>query len=299
MIDSRPYVDTPVIDLDVADRAATSAARQWGLPAPQRLRAGMNVLYRAGSVVIRVGYPTSSPSAGQRLATALATNGIPVVMPVIGLAGQWEGFGVSGWEAVDRSDHLIDWEQVGESVRHLHQLSADVIPDDYPVPSPTVLPWWDFDARLAEVADEIDSAARAGMDAAVARHAGWRDQVAHGAVICHGDIHPGNVVADGTVSRIGDWDLMCVAAPGWDHSFLLTYADRWGGDPDVYRAFASGYGRSFVDDPLAIGLAELRNLAATLMRIIAGRASATAAAEARRRLRYWRGDPDAPAWRAS
>lgn len=41
----------------------------------------------------------------------------------------------------------------------------------------------------------------------------------------------------------------------------------------------------------------LRLLAATLMRLEAGRDDEAAATEAQRRLRWWRGDPDAPMWR--
>ncbi|MFP5488829.1 MAG: hypothetical protein ACLGHQ_11050, partial [Acidimicrobiia bacterium] len=59
----------------------------------------------------------------------------------------------------------------------------------------------------------------------------------------------------------------------------------------------AGYGRSLVDDDLTRALAELRNVAATLLRVRAGRTDPAAAAEAERRLAYWRGDSDAP-WHA-
>jgi hypothetical protein len=91
---------------------------------------------------------------------------------------------------------------------------------------------------------------------------------------------------------------MCVANPAWDHAMLTTYAERWGGAPDVYAAFAAGYGRPQVDERLAPALGELRNVAATLMRVRAGRNDPTAAEEAERRLRYWRGEVGAPTWRA-
>jgi hypothetical protein len=66
----------------------------------------------------------------------------------------------------------------------------------------------------------------------------------------------------------------------------------------VYEAFADGYGVSLRGEPVTEALAELRLVAATLMRVKAARFDPTAAAEAERRLRYWRGDPDAPAWTA-
>ena len=230
---ARPFVDQPVGDVHAARALAARVTHSLDLPEPVLLRVGMNALFRAGDVVVRVGRP-SAP--------------------------------------------------------------AD-LPGGYPVPPPTAFPWWDFEALMADVGDEIDAGARAGLDEAIVRNAEWRRlDGAH--VVCHGDVHPGNVVmtADGPV--LIDWDLMCTAPAGWDHAMLLTLAERWGGDPGAYPAFAGGYGKSMADDGAARRFAELRNVAATLMRVRAGRTDPLARAEAKRRLRYWRGDPDAPAWRA-
>ena len=118
------------------------------------------------------------------------------------------------------------------------------------------------------------------------------------AVVCHGDVHPGNVLMTLAGPVLLDWDLLCHAHPGWDHAMLLTLAERWGGDPAVYPAFAAGYGRSLVDDRAAATFGRLRNVAATLMRVRAGRTDPSAGDEAERRLRHWRGDADAPPWTA-
>jgi thiamine kinase-like enzyme len=121
-----------------------------------------------------------------------------------------------------------------------------------------------------------------------------------GLVVCHGDVHPGNVIqgADGPV--LLDWDLRCLAPRGWDHGPLLQWSerwtDRWGGGPHAYDEFAAGYGASLRDDWMTQALAAMRMVIATLMRVRAGRTDVVAAAEAERRLRYWRGDPDAPRW---
>ncbi len=96
-----------------------------------------------------------------------------------------------------------------------------------------------------------------------------------------------------------DWDLLCIGPAAWDHGPLMTWTERWGGEPGTYEAFAAGYGRSMRGDPVAEALAELRLVAATLMRLSAGRRQPGAAAEAEVRLRWWRGDPDAPAWQAA
>ena len=80
---------------------------------------------------------------------------------------------------------------------------------------------------------------------------------------------------------------------------MLVRVERWGGDPAWYDDFAAGYGASWRDDPLTEAIAELRLVAATLMRLVAGaRATRPRRAEAHRRLAYWRGDPDAPPWNA-
>ena len=117
--------------------------------------------------------------------------------------------------------------------------------------------------------------------------------------MCHGDVHPGNVAmtADGPV--LLDWDLLCPAPPGWDHAMLLRAAAV-----GVAGALVRRLRRRLrplvapaIRRPMAI--AELRLVAATLMRLRAGRADPAAMPEARRRLAFWRGDPDAPTWRAA
>ncbi len=60
-----------------------------------------------------------------------------------------------------------------------------------------------------------------------------------------------------------------------------------------------GYGEDLSRDPVTRSLTILRLVAATLMRVRAGRTNSVAAAEAERRLRYWRGDAEAPVWTMS
>jgi len=188
-----------------------------------------------------------------------------------------------------------DWEAIGRMVAAVHGLAADVVPTGYPTPPAESFPWWDFDRLLAEVGAGLDAAAGAGLVAAIEGHRDWSLRVDR--VLCHGDVHPGNVVmtADGPV--LLDWDLLCSGPPGWDHAMLLRLP-RWGWPARWYDEFASGYGRSLAGDPTAEAIADLRLVAATLMRVRAGRTDPAAMAEARRRLVFWRGDPDAPTWRA-
>ena len=114
-------------------------------------------------------------------------------------------------------------------------------------------------------------------------------------MICHGDVHPGNVMMTASGPVVLDWDLLCRAPPGWDHAMLIR-ADRWTYPAIWYDEFAGGYGWDGRSDPLTMAIAELRLVAATLMRVRAARADAGARPEAERRLRYWRGETDAPVW---
>jgi hypothetical protein len=93
-----------------------------------------------------------------------------------------------------------------------------------------------------------------------------------------------------------DWDAVCVGPPAWDHAPLITWADRWGGAAGTYRDFARGYGADLSESSLAQELAAVRLLAPTINMIIKGADSPAHAAEVRARMRYWLGDPAAPAW---
>jgi aminoglycoside phosphotransferase (APT) family kinase protein len=292
----RPYVDRPVGELESATGLAGVVAGALGLPPPTLIRIGMNALFRSDSVVIRVGRPSAPPAVALELAAILRQHGIPCPDPASEFTATAGALAATCWTLIEPSDHPVDWEAVGRIVAAVHALDPARVPESYPLPSPAGFPWWDFDAMLADVEPDIDRAAFRAMAATVERNRGW--QRMPDPVVCHGDVHPGNVMmtADGPV--LLDWDLLCWAEPAWDHAMLITLAERWGGDRRVYPAFCRGYGRSLGADARARSLAELRNLAATLMRVRAGRTDPGAAVEAARRLRFWRGEPDAPAWRA-
>jgi len=300
MNDVRPYVDRPVTDRERAGQVARRWADTWELPTPRVLRHGMNSLYACGGVVLRIGASTAPAAASHELVGWLLDAGVPTVHPVHGLTADDDGLAVTGWEMVRQSRQAVDWEAVGAAVALVHSLPVDEVPDSYPLPDPTSFPWWGFEEMLDDIADEIDAEALDGLRAALDRHPDWRDRVRADAVLCHGDVHPGNVLTSGSGMLLVDWDLMCVANPAWDHAMLAVSADRWGRDPADYRRFVAGYGSDADGDlaHLASELGELRNVAATVMRVRAGRTDEAARAEAERRLRFWRGDPSAPVWAA-
>lgn len=292
----RAYVDQPVNDAAAASRSAAAAAAHWGLGPPALHRIGMNAIYVVDDTVLRVGSPSVPASASLELARFLLGAGIDVPAPVRDDVVVVEDFSVTAWERIESADVPIDWTTVGAMVRRVHAIDPHEFPASVPLPPPSVFPWWDFEALLARANIALDDRSRRSLTDTISRHRGWGQHAA--SVACHGDVHPGNVVMAARGPVLLDWDLLCVAPAGWDHGPLLTWHARWGGESGTYEAFADGYGRSFADDSTAIAVAELRLVAATLMRVIAAIDDPIARPEAERRLRYWRGDADAPMWTA-
>jgi aminoglycoside phosphotransferase (APT) family kinase protein len=262
----------------------------------------MNALFAVPGrpIVVRVGSATAPAATLHALATALLAAGVPTPAPIDGLCADVGTFAVTAWERVREARMAVRWEAVGEAVGIVHSLRAQSLPDDYPMPRPTGFPWWDFEALLHDVGGDVDREARTGIESAIERNAWWREAVTDDSacVVCHGDVHPGNVIVSARGPLLLDWDLLCWAPPAWDHAPLAMWPQRWGAEPATYRRFAAGSGRAFGDDPLTRALGELRNVAATLMLVRTARTNGTVGAEVEARLRYWRGDPDAPVWRA-
>lgn len=292
----RPFVDRPVADLGAAGRVASEAAAHWELVEPELLRVGMNAIYRSDDVVLRVSAPSAPAAASIELAEVLLGRGLAVTRPVRSDVVESAGLSATAWEYLPATDAPVDWRSVGDLVRATHEIAASALPASYPLPRPADFPWWNFAALLDEVDDVLDPRARDNIVEAIRRWPDWAND--QGAVVCHGDVHPGNVMMTAAGPVLIDWDLLCWAPPGWDHAPMMTWATHWGGEPSWYADFAGGYGRSMVGEPSAEAFAELRLVAATLMRLKAGMANAAAMPEAQRRLAYWRGESDAPAWQA-
>jgi len=254
----------------------------------------MNSIFACGDVVLRVAAPSVPAVASLDLSEFLLQHGVRVPAPRRDDVVEHQGLSVTAWEHIIASGEPVDWSAVGAMVRQIHALDPTSLPVRVPLPQPSALPWWDFDSLLARADSALDTAAHDGLRAAVDRHRGWRKF--SDSVVCHGDVHPGNVMMAASGPVLLDWDLLCWAPCGWDHAPLLTWHDRWGGDEHTYDTYSIGYGRSLSDDPAALAFAELRLVAATLMRVVAGLTDERARGEAERRLRYWRGERDAPVW---
>ena len=282
--------------------AARGAARGWGLPEPELIRVSANAVFDCGSVLLRVGRATAPMRVALTLADRLTAAGLRVARPARHDWIEVDGLSVTAWDRIDvHQDADVDWERVGSMVATLH--SIDPAGVDHPLPYCGDFPWWRLGSVVPEMDDPmVDAGARAGMRAALEKHGWW---VGHcrtqQPTLLHGDVHPGNVLVDPGGPVLIDWDLLCVGPREWDHSALITWTERWGGEPGMYEAFAHGYadGGGRAPDPrVAAAIAEMRLLIATLMRVRAARASPEHRPEAVRRLAYWRGDDDAPTWRA-
>lgn len=294
----RPFVVEPIDDLPAASDAARHAARAWGLRAPQLMRVGMNAIFHSGDTVLRVGRPTAPPEQALWLAEWLTAKGIRVPRP----AGPAPI--VVGDLAVIALERVIDigpvdWRRVGEAVAALHGLPITEVLGRYPLPWCATFPWWQHTDMLDDVAALCDPPALAALRRCIDQWCGWHDAAERAVhVLCHGDVHPGNVVQDADGPVLLDWDLLCEGPAVWDHAALARWHRPWGGDPAVHRDFVAGYGRTFAGEWLGEALADLRLVSATLLRLRAGRTTPAAAAEARLRLAWWRGDSAAHSWTA-
>ena len=184
------------------------------------------------------------------------------------------GLGVIAYEVVQETGQATDWREVGRIIRRLHtDIAPSEIPTGYPIATPTHLPWWNFGAILTrlEATALVPSQQLSTLHEAAERGAEWTNIVETTPnVLTHGDIHPGNILMSEDGPVLIDWDLLSTASPLWDHVPLKAWSTPpWQGNPDAYTAFAAGYGAvDWESDSLDV-VVEMRNLAATVMKLIA------------------------------
>lgn len=281
-------------------RLAGVAARRYGVEERvEPLRSGANHVFRAGDLVIRVAAPSADVAGQAALARWLGSRGFRVPAP-LGDAQVVDGATLSLWEHIDAdARRAIDFAQLGQLVARLHQIPPALLDDVAALPFCGDAPWLavEHHLSLAEQTHLIDAAGLAALREHCVALRGWQDRARQaGSVVCHGDLHPQNVLMSGDQVVIIDWDAICLAPPAWDHAALIPWAERWDGPPHTYTDFARGYGTDLRDSPLATELTTLRLLAATLNKITGAAHDPAYADEARVRIRYWLGEPAAPTW---
>ena len=279
---------------------ARKLARQGRVDKPvELLRSGDNHVFRAKNAILRLSPLTTDPSGQMALAARLEEQGVPVQRGLADL-GVVDGMRASLWELIDAGpDAAIDYEALGRAVARLHSLPPDTITCLISLPRYADAQWLQLDANLERAAETglLDDTALGALRRACDELHGWAEAAARGPqVVCHGDLHPHNVLVRNGEPVLIDWDQVCLGPPAWDHAALMTWAERWGGDDASYEAYARGYGADYRDDPAGRLLARVRLLAPTVNMVIRGASDPACAAEAARRLRYWRGDAAAPQW---
>lgn len=310
-----PLVATPIslVNKNIVAEAIEHCVSDIGITNVQLIRESMNAVYLVqtpdGPQIMRVSRPTSSTQPAIEFAQYMLNIGFEVPAPISQVPFRHDEIEITLWELIDTdATRFLDWRHIGSLTRRLHDLDPQVIAEFYPLPKATSFPWWDFDRLLEELSPTFSESDRDILmnrwhrNKSFVLNAQLQDPhtATHDLVLCHGDIHPGNVIVSQATGRpvLLDWDLLSVAPPEWDHAALLTWSSRWGGNSSMYPEFAAGYGADFSNVELAEALAELRLLSATLMRWRAGLTSPDARIEAENRMRYWRQDPTAPMWRA-
>jgi len=262
------------------------------------MRAAQNHVYRCGHLVLRV---SADGRAREQLEVnaALRHVGIPVPVPAgeVTRHGSWQ---VTAWEWADHEAHTTaSFRLLGEALGALHTRDAATLGDAWPQgPCTLTERWVDLEGNLATVRERglADARDLEVLEDAVGRIEGWRLQWnGNDLVPCHGDVHPGNVLAtDGRVVLL-DWDSCGWGPRGWDHAGIIPWERRWGGAPGSYEAFASGYGGDLRDDPGTRQLVEVRLLMATVNLLASDNPAAVDAG--RWRLAYWHNRDGAPTWR--
>ncbi len=281
-------------------RIAASIASTLGrLCEVELVRSGANEVYTVDDLVIRLAPPGADVERQAEVANLLALQGI--ALPELVDWGVVDDRPFTVWERVQPDPSIaVDFRRLGAEINRLHHVDPAVLADELPLPWCDEASWLDLDASLdaAEVARVVAVADIEILRGCWEELRSWGDRcrAAGGAVVCHGDVHPQNVIMRQGQPIVIDWDTICLGPPQWDHAALLTWSECWGGEPGAYPDFAAGYGTSFGTDQLADDLARLRLLAATVNLIGRGANSPLHALEARRRIRYWRGETSAPTW---
>jgi len=287
-----PFVSQPVVDRGQAHARAQQCAKELGATDLIPIRASMCSTFRASNSVLRVGHFTSDPSTAQRLAKMLRNAEFRVPDVIATWQQDETGLGVIAYEDVPETGQEIDWHEVGRMIRRLHtDIAPSDIPAGYPIASPTHLPWWNFGAMLTrlEATALVPSQQLSMLHDAAERRADWTDIVETTPnVLTHGDVHPGNILMSEDGPMLIDWDLLSKASSLWDHVPLRAWSTPpWQGNADAYTTFAMGYGTVDWEANSLDVVVEMRNLAATVMKLIASASTGLIDEEAARRLEYW------------
>lgn len=260
----------------------------------------MNQVFRSSQAIVRVSPPSANAQAQVDRARQLAVAGIRVPAPLAD-AIVCENAVITVWARVPTSDEPLDYRKLGATVAQLHQVPADRLTPEGSLPWFFEATWLQLDQRLDAIRESgvLDAVDLAILDAECHEVRGWAGAATTGEpVVCHGDVHPQNVLMAGGEIVLVDWDELCLGPPEWDHVMLMTLSDRWGGHRSTYDDFAAGYGSDLRSRASSGRLARLRLLAPTINLAARVAQDQRFAAELERRMQFWRNDPNPAVWTA-
>lgn len=296
-----PFVAQPVTDRVAATVRAELCAQEMGSGPLELIRESMCSTFASGDVVIRVGHFGASAHAAAQLAEVLQRHDILVPNVVATFEIDEGGLGAIAYERIAGAGRDIAWSEVGTIVRRLHSvLTVDEIPEEYPIAQPAELPWWNFPEMVSrvEAAEAVTPDELRVLESVAEDEEGWVNLVkVSPSVINHGDVHPGNVIMSDDGPVLIDWDLLSTGSSLWDHVPLRAWSSPpWQGSGEAYRAFAAGYGDVAWSTEELDRVVKMRNLAATVLKLIGTTGMKSRDEEAVRRLNYWVSPETASPW---
>lgn len=150
--------------------------------------------------------------------------------------------GLSARTAITRARALARRlpEVLAEAAATLHRCPIDGLTDEFPDQPPTVGGFLKDLARQADALDRPDLVQ-------IAEQLRGRTPAGH-AVICHGDLHPFNLLVDDQRWTLIDWSTAVLADPHYDVAFTtLMLSNPPLGGPAPVRAITRAIGRHLAD----------------------------------------------------
>jgi thiamine kinase-like enzyme len=299
-----------------ATRAAHKACELYGLDEPALLRISHAAVYAAGDHIVRVeqkGRPVWSGGALVALTRYLASRGIQTAPPVFDLLPLFiDDLHVTFYRRIIDQTPMEETQKaflLGEQLRVLHErvsvehvaaLNMDDINLDYPsatvertVRSLNKIRELGLRSLTVEDVDYLLEKTKDLGERALVSLEEYRKTNASEFVVIHGDPNLGNVLSVGDEIVLLDFEHAAIAENFFDHIHILLLDLVFEGS-NLYPSFAQGYGTSFDDFPDKDAWVHLVAVSYLTWTASVGEHSEPHRIEAQKRMKWWRGDSDAP-----
>jgi hypothetical protein len=294
---------TAAMDDAAALVAARACADALGVDARDAavVRSGTSALVRlpVAGVLVRVDRAERRDVAGRQVAVARALEAAEVpatrLWPHDAQPLDLDRSVVTVWRWEDVLPGAPSPGALGALAGALHHRTREVI--DVPPLDPFTAIGEQLDLAVAGGATEPDDL-RLLRDELAACHERWEGAPADplGTSVVHGDLHGDNVIQTAGGPLLCDFELSGTGPPTYDLAARLVAVERYGEPAAAYDAFCAAYGFDLRDWPDHEVRTRTYALWVTAWAVAHAHRSPAAAAEARRRLVWWRHPADAPRW---